>query len=432
MRTEPQAPLGLATRQHLGALPSHTSLITHDSSLRPLRILYALNSYRPVIDGVSVARERQALLMARRGHHVALVAPGERFEDYEERCGEHDDVCVFRLRAVPAFWRYRIALVPGQGVRRVMDAFDPDVVVVSLPTFLNRSAWSLARRRGIAVVGITGMMPSWVWYHVPLLRPFARQLDGPAWRAITHYYDRCAHVVGVSRTALRYLTDYGLRAAASVIPDGVDLSAFQPRRRDAHLARRLGIPDKPVVLYTGRLDAEKGLDVWVRAIPDVLRVVDAHFVLNGDGARVGALRRLVRKLGVEAHVTFTGDFLPYDEYPRLYSLADVFAIASPTELYSVVTAEAMASGLPVVGARAGALPELIDHGRNGYLFPPGDYAVLASYLIALLRDAALRRQMALAARCVAEAHDIHRTALSYEKLYRSVVATGERVAMAGA
>ena len=89
------------------------------------------------------------------------------------------------------------------------------------------------------------------------------------------------------------------------------------------------------------------------------------------------LETLVRHLGMKDRVTFLG-YLRDEDVPRLYHLADLFVIAGLVELQSIVTMEAMASGLPIIAANAMALPELVHHGENGFLFAEDDAHALAA------------------------------------------------------
>ena len=99
----------------------------------------------------------------------------------------------------------------------------------------------------------------------------------------------------------------------------------------------------------------------------------------------------------------------------------MFAIASPAELQSIVTLEAASSGLPIVGVNAGALPELVQEGRNGYLFAPGSSEQMADRIIRLLKDNVLRRRMGRESRVIACQHDFNCTVRDYEKVYDEVV-----------
>jgi glycosyltransferase involved in cell wall biosynthesis len=382
-----------------------------------MRILFALNTFRPYIDGVGVTVERQAIGLASRGHEVGIIAPSPTSRSYVETTTTYR---VYRCRSVPFGAPYRrVAWLPGAGVERALGDFRPDLAVVSLPFLLSRAVWGRARVHSVPLVGITSMMPEWVYYNFATVRSIAPLIDGYLWRWITDYYGQCDHVVGVSETALRLLTKRGLCTPASVISNGVQLDRFCPRPRDRQLAERLKLPNKLTILYAGRLDPEKCMDVWVRAIPRVLEQVDAHFVIGGEGTDRPALERQVSALGLSSSVTFVG-FQRDDDYPSLFSLADVFAITSPSELQSVVTLEAAASGLPIIAVHAGALPELVRDGENGYLVPVGDSGGLALALTRVLLDPSRRYAMGVASRRIASPHDFRRSLDDYERLYREV------------
>jgi glycosyltransferase involved in cell wall biosynthesis len=397
-----------------------------------MRILLSLNTARPHIDGVGISLERHAYGLARRGHAVALVAPAPRIASYDESVGGYR---AYRIRTVPYDAHHRrFPLFPDGPIERALRDFRPEVVVVSLPFLVSRATWRVARRHGLPVVGITSVMPEWFYYNVPFVQPVARLLEGPIWRYIASYYNNCDHVVGVSETALRLLRDRGLNRPATVISNGVPTSKFLPRPADRGLAAKLSLPMKPTILYAGRLDAEKCVDVLIRAIPRVLAAVDAHFIIGGDGGDRRSLEEMALRLGVAKSISFVG-FLPDDVYVRLFSLADAFAIASPAELQSVVTLEAMASGLPIVAAKAGALPDLVVPGLNGFLFPQGDHETLAKALQRVLLDRDTRRRMGEASRQIALDHDLTLTLDRYEETYDAVVAragdTGRLTTVAG-
>ncbi|MGH2457264.1 MAG: glycosyltransferase [Chloroflexota bacterium] len=382
-----------------------------------MRILYALNTFRPHIDGVSISIERQAIGLAARGHEIAIVAPSPRFASSVETTADYR---LYRVQAMPIDGaRHRVPILPGRGARWALSDFQPDTVVVSVPFLLSRAVCQIAHAQRYPLVGITSMMPEWFYYNFLPCRPLARILNHGLWRLITGYYNRCDHVVGVTSTALKFLTDHGLRRPASVISNGVSLQVFAPRGRDEELARRLGIPRKPTVLYVGRLDAEKCMRVWVSAIPRILERVDAHFIIGGEGTERGPLEQLVDRLGIASRVSFIG-FLREEEYPAVFSLADVFAISSPVELQSIVTLEAAASGLPIVAARAGALPELVHDGENGRLFAAADPAAMAEAIVELLRDPVRRKALGGGARRAATRHDFALTLEGYERLFERI------------
>jgi glycosyltransferase involved in cell wall biosynthesis len=158
-------------------------------------------------------------------------------------------------------------------------------------------------------------------------------------------------------------------------PGGVDTARFQPAPRNESMRQRLmGEPtgsekDKPLLLYVGRLSAEKNLE---RLKPILQALPGARLALVGDGPHRKALAQFFEGLPVSMP-----GFLRGDDLAAAYASADVFVMPSRTETLGLVILEAMSSGLPVVAARAGGIPELIDDGVSGCLFDEEQQAVEA-------------------------------------------------------
>jgi glycosyltransferase involved in cell wall biosynthesis len=128
----------------------------------------------------------------------------------------------------------------------------------------------------------------------------------------------------------------------------------------------------------------------------------AHFLIAGSLRNdVLDLPGMAKRLGIEKHVTFTG-FVPDEDIPRFYRAADVFCYPSLWEGFGLTPAEAMASGVPVVGFRTTAVPEVVMDGKTGLLVRPGDIAGLAAALTELLGDDERRLAMGKAGRAHVE------------------------------
>jgi 1,2-diacylglycerol 3-alpha-glucosyltransferase len=209
---------------------------------------------------------------------------------------------------------------------------------------------------------------------------------------------------------------------------GIDLGRFHPGNDGHELKHRFKIPDRQILLAVGRLDEEKRIEVIIRAMPEIIARVDAHLVVAGKGKLFGGLKSLVRKLGLEDRVTFTG-FIADDELPNLYDLADLFVMPGVAELQSIATMEAMASGLPVMAADAMALPELVHHGENGLLFPPDNSHALAEAAIQILTDESSKKRMAKRSLEIIQIHDINKVAETFEHLYMRMLSVDQRATL---
>ena len=240
---------------------------------------------------------------------------------------------------------------------------------------------------------------------------------------LTAFANRCDRVTAPTATALLLLREHGLRAPSQVVSNGIDLEVYSPAAADESLRRRYALPaGRPLILSVGRLSPEKRADVLIEAVA-AQDEPDTVLALAGSGPDEGRLRDLAVRRGVSERVRFLG-FIPGTDLPGLYRLADLFAIASEAELQSLVTMEAMASGLPVVAVNAGALGELVHPGENGFLARPGRAADLAGSFDLLGRDPQLRARMSKSGLRIIADHDRHRLLSRWESIYSALAARG--------
>ncbi|HZU13628.1 MAG TPA: glycosyltransferase [Chloroflexota bacterium] len=213
----------------------------------------------------------------------------------------------------------------------------------------------------------------------------ALRADGE--RCVVAAADAIVGSIDVEREQIERL--YGRAPARyEIIPPGVDLSHFRPH--DPAFSRRvLGLKGDRIILFVGRLDRIKGVDLLLQAIAEIAPVSaeDIRAVILGhdEGARraLGAYQRLAHKLGIEKYVDFRG-VIPQTELPLYYSAADVLAMPSAYESFGMAAAESMACETPVVGFRVGGLAALIEGGRTGFLAAPGDHRDYVTRLHAAL------------------------------------------------
>ncbi len=168
-----------------------------------------------------------------------------------------------------------------------------------------------------------------------------------------------------------------------IIPGGVDEARFRPATDKPLLRERLGLPAGRFMLLTVRnLVPRMGLDHLVRAMRTVIRAApDALLVIGGAGRLRGPLESLVAEQGLEGHVRFAG-FITEGDLPLYYQAADLFVLPTvQLEGFGLVTLEALASGLPVVGTRIGGTPEILEKLDSGLLFASTDPAALAELII---------------------------------------------------
>jgi glycosyltransferase involved in cell wall biosynthesis len=236
-------------------------------------------------------------------------------------------------------------------------------------------------------------------YHTDLpryLEGYSLGWVGPAMWPLIRFVHNTAHVnLCPSRFTRQELRSHGV-ANVGIWRGGVDTQRFHPRHRALAMRHRLsdGRPDAPLLLYVGRLAPEKSVETLAWALD---ACPQARLALVGDGP---ARRQLERVFGPGA-VHFAG-FLRGDELTAAFASADVFVMPSTTETLGFVVLEAMSSGVPVVAADAGGIPDLVVHGENGLLFDPASPTGAAAHVRALLESDAMRAHYARMGRKSAE------------------------------
>jgi len=255
-------------------------------------------------------------------------------------------------------------------------------------------------------------------HHVNEREPGYR-IDGE--RLIAHDADRVICASQGEKEML--LSVYGVSAQrVSVVPCGVDTERFRPLDR-SRVRRRLGIPPKErVILFVGRIEPLKGIDVLLRAVSHL----DGEFralVIGGDGKdldRKGELFALATELRIADKVTFL-DAVPHSDLPLYYNAAHVCVVPSYYESFGLVAVEAMACGVPVVASRVGGLKETVQDGQTGYLVPWLCPEPFAERLELLLNNEPLRRSLGREARAAAERFHWSEVAARVEDVYHDLV-----------
>ncbi|KAK9816869.1 hypothetical protein WJX72_006341 [[Myrmecia] bisecta] len=270
----------------------------------------------------------------------------------------------------------------------------PDVIHVSSPGLLVFSAILYAKLLAIPLVvsyhtHIPEYIPKYTW----------KGLVKPMWNII-RYCTLMADLTLVPSKAMKIeLSRNKCRdKRIDVWPRAVDTALFNPAFRSHQIRERMtnGRPSDTILVYVGRLGAEKNLEVLRDFLPRLPANVTLCFV--GDGPSTPELKEHFKGLPV----TFTG-MLKGNELSAAYASADIFMMPSETETLGFVALEAMASGLPVVAVAAGGLTDIITQpGTTGFLYPVGDYEQAIGYTRQLITDPELRQRMAAAARSEVE------------------------------
>jgi glycosyltransferase involved in cell wall biosynthesis len=220
-------------------------------------------------------------------------------------------------------------------------------------------------------------------------------LEGLLWELLKAGHNQARLNLCTSTAMVDELDKRGIERLA-LWQRGVDIETFQPDLRSQAMRSRLsqGHPDSPLLLYVGRLSAEKEID---QIKPILEAIPEARLALVGDGP----YRQDLEKHFADTHTCFAG-YMTGQELGSAFASADAFIFPSRTETLGLVLLEAMAAGCPVVAARSGGIPDIVQDGVNGYLFDPQDPQGAIAATRQLLSNAAQRETLRHNARQEAE------------------------------
>lgn len=387
-----------------------------------MRILIASDLHWPSINGVATFGRNLAHGLAAEGHEVLVVAPSQTGKKYEEIDRNHR---IMRTSSVvfPFYQNFRISISPYREVKRIIEDFEPDVIHIQTPVGIGRAAATLAKKFDIPLVATNHAMPENLIDNLRLLAPFSRPINYILKEYGARFYNNTDFVTLPTEAAIKMIERDSFRAPYMAISNGIDLKRFTPGKVEPAFYERFGIPqDKPIILYVGRLDGEKHVSILIKAAERMLaKRQDIHFVIVGKGTDAENLQELAERLGLGERITFTGR-VGDDDLPLFHRLSTVFAMPSPVELQCLAMLESMASGQPVVAVNVGALYELCQDGRNGYLYELDDAAQMAEKLLKILDDKQLHDKMAAESLKIAGQHELSHTIEQFVALYKHVIA----------
>jgi len=219
-------------------------------------------------------------------------------------------------------------------------------------------------------------------------------------------------VTVISAALLKRAQSFG-RTDALLIPNGVGIAA-------TNLACERHPKVKHRILFVGRLEPMKGVDVLLKAFARVDPSFHAELRIVGSGSERGRLEEMAQALQLSGRVTFTG-YVPSAQIFGEYAEAEIFCGLSRSEALGNVFLEAQAAGCAVVATRVGGIPDIVDHERTGLLVQPDDVEGAIQAIELLLTDTRKRSELVQAGKLNAQTYDWSGIALRYAEVYRSLL-----------
>jgi len=390
--------------------------------MKLLRILIAGQIYSDG-NGQGGFTLRLAENLAKEGHQVKMLMPSDRRQSYSVTINgvQVEKIAAIHMSIVhPAVY---LTAWRSARVKRIFQDFAPDIVHIQDHYFLSQAVAHEARKRKTPLIGTNHFLPENL---LPFLirSPRLRGLAGRVlWKIMLNVFNQMDAATTPSNAAAEILRSQDVHFPVYAISNGVDTNrfAFDPKVDRQGFRHKYGLAtDKTIFLYVGRLDGEKRVDILIEAASK-LSQANFQLAIVGNGLQAQALRHQAHHLGVEEHVVFLG-YIPAEDLPGLYMSADIFVMPSSAELQSIATLEAMGCGRPVLAANARALPELVEHGINGYLFESDNATNAAYWMNKFLERPQEWEAMGNAGIARAQPHSLSNTIQAYEEFYQMVIA----------
>ncbi|HEY9852457.1 MAG TPA: glycosyltransferase family 1 protein [Leptolyngbyaceae cyanobacterium] len=319
-----------------------------------MRIALFTETFLPKVDGIVTRLRHTVEHLQRSGDKVLIFSPDYGLDEYK-------GAKIYRVPGFPLPMYPELKLAPPRpAIGHALEKFQPDIIHVVNPAILGLGGLFYGKMLKIPVVAS---------YHTHLPQYLQHyglgMLEGLLWELLKSAHNQARLNLCTSMAMVEELRNHGIERV-DLWQRGVDTELFDPNLASEEMRSRLsqGHPEKPLLIYVGRLGAEKEID---RIKPILEAIPDARLALVGNGPH----REALEKLFAGTPTNFVG-YLHGQELASAYASADAFIFPSRTETLGLVLLEAMAAGCPVVAARSGGIPDIVTDGVNGYLFDPTD------------------------------------------------------------
>jgi len=415
-----------------------------------MKIVISSDIYYPMINGVAAFARNLAAGLHKRGHEVLVLAPSitgkfgiETDEEYGfkvvrltsfkmplypdqiNKVPEAKEWLGIKIPQIVYKNGLHVSLTPYFEIRKTLNEFKPDIIHNQTPGPVALSLFRYAKLHHIPLVSTDHAYPDNLTQQLKLPKIAKEPLNAVMNQYFISFLKRSEYATMPTEQAIADLIPKNrkhFKVPVEALSNGIDLSRFSAGKATDEIYKKYNLPkNNPIVLYVGRVDPEKSLDILMSAFIQLAdEVPDAHLVIVGDGTARPKLEKMAEKAELSERVHFTGRVVG-DDLPQIYRTATLFTITSKTETQSIVLLEAMATGLPCVAVRAGAIPELVKTEENGYLCEADDIDAVASGIKTILTDSEKCEKMGKASEQKVKKHDINYTLTRIEEIYKNVL-----------
>jgi glycosyltransferase involved in cell wall biosynthesis len=368
-----------------------------------MKIALFTETFLPKIDGIVTRLKHTVEHLQRAGDRVLVFSPDAGLREYKGA-----KIHGVSGMPLPLYPELKMAF-PRPSIGKALERFQPDIIHVVNPAILGLGGIYFAKAMNIPLVASYHTHLPQYLHHYGL-----GSLEGLLWELLKLAHNQARLNLCTSTAMVKELRDHGIERV-DLWQRGVDTELFQPDLASHAMRVRLsaGNPDRPLLLYVGRVSAEKEID---RIKPVLEAIPEARLAIVGDGPHREALE--AHFAGTNTH--FIG-YLQGTELASAFASADAFLFPSRTETLGLVLLEAMAAGCPVVASASGGIPDIVTDGENGYLFDPKDEEGLITATKRLLTAGEEREKLRQNARLEAEKWGWSAATSQLQNFYRQIV-----------
>ncbi len=365
-----------------------------------MKIIFATDTFWPRISGATVSVDSFRLGLIKAGHEVHTFAP--EYPQWEDENFDPDSYeNVHFLKSYKFFVTKEDSFVhftEGNKIFKLMDEVKADIIHVQTEAPMGMIGWHYGRRRKMPMV-----LSHHTYYEEYIMHYFPKApagvTKGAVRKATKVFFNQGDAIIAPSQMIKDVLKDYGIKRPIVVIPTGIQTEDFVDNEKALKKNLKKWYKEYPqfkgkkLLLYVGRMRFEKNPIFLLKMVKKVAKKYpDVQLVFTGDGGAAPELKKIVKEMKIEHLVTFTG-YVPRDRMKEIYTLADIFTLASKTETQGLVTTEAMLCGTPVVAIGEMGTKDVMK-GDNGGFMVPDDMDIFCNRVLQLLTDEKLYKRKA--------------------------------------
>lgn len=391
-----------------------------------MRIGIFTDTYPPYINGVSTSIIMLQRALEKKGHDVFIVTVNSEGLSYKYENADK----IIRIPGIPiGIYDYRLTgIYPLRAIEKIKK-WDLDVIHSHTEFGVGTFARIIAKQLDIPLVHTYHTMyEDYVHY---ITKGYFNGASKKIVEYLTKFYcDKTATelIVPTKKTYDLFKEKYKVDRSVHIVPTGIEIERFYSEKYTTEvlneLRSNLGFKkDDFIILYVGRLGKEKSIDVLIDSQNYLARKYpNCKLLIIGDGPDMEHYKKMVAKDKLENNVTFTGK-VPWEEVPKYYQLASIFATASRSETQGLTVIEAMAASVPVVAANDESFKAIVIDDLNGYLFKTK--RLYKKNVENLIKDPEKLKRLSKQARNSAEPHSSKYFGEKVLDVYK--IATGNRI-----